>query len=250
MKNKMIMFRLLTVFTPVVLYTSIYTVYNLMKRLGTELNRMNTGISTINSEISNIKRDITTLTGLDLSEYQKKSTLETDVKAIINPQLTTLESNVKTSVETSVNSSISGTLSSLETKINGKIGSDIASSETKIKDEINISLSSTLSGYVTNTLYNQDKVTYSTLNGTNNFTGNNEFTNKVNFVSGIKVNGVDIDFNNLGGGSGSVDTSNFVTKQKLEEVVATIPKIVMLTQSEYDLLPVKDEKTMYLIKEV
>lgn len=39
MKNKMIMFRLLTVFTPVVLYTSIYTVYNLMKRLGTELNR-------------------------------------------------------------------------------------------------------------------------------------------------------------------------------------------------------------------
>ena len=181
----------------------------------TELNRMNTGILTINSEISNIKRDITTLTGLDLSEYQKKSTLETDVKAIINPQLTTLESNVKTSVETSVNSSISGTLSSLETKINGKIGSDIASSETKIKDEINISLSSTLSGYVTNTLYNQDKVTYSTLNGTNNFTGNNEFTNKVNFVSGIKVNGVDIDFNNLGGGSGTGGSSTYVLPESV-----------------------------------
>lgn len=39
MKNKMIMFRLLTVFTPVVLYTSIYTVYNILKKLETELNR-------------------------------------------------------------------------------------------------------------------------------------------------------------------------------------------------------------------
>ena len=39
MKNKMIMFRLLTVFTPVVLYTSIYTVYNILKKLEIELNR-------------------------------------------------------------------------------------------------------------------------------------------------------------------------------------------------------------------
>ena len=128
----------------------------------TELNRMNTGISTINSEISNIKRDITTLTGLDLSEYQKKSTLETDVKAIITPQLTTLESNVKTSVETSVNSSISGTLSSLETVIDTKnqetldlVNQSITLNLQGLNDTIR-DINSSLSNYVLKSKYDID----------------------------------------------------------------------------------------------
>lgn len=219
------------------------------------INSITSQLSTINGQLSNL---VNTISGINMSNYYNKLETENEIDTRISSKLSQIEETWKKDIADNVIAKVETRLNDFKDDFKSEINNDITTKLNDLKSTINGDMTTKLNDYKTVAEYNQDITNFARLNQTNNFQENitldknlnvaGSITGKdiiignnivikygadleigsqslpINIVSrgNIKVNGTEIDFNNLSGG-GSYTLPNTVVHTNKANDFTTLP---------------------------
>ena len=163
------------------------------------VNRIDTTISTINGEISNLK---SSSGNVDLTEYVKKSEVDTKISDVVTDKISNIENKVVTEVNKTVKDKITEKVTDLVGNIDTKISDKVTEVITTEKTDILRDVDSKVSGVVKETDLTDKLNKVAKIEEVNTFTKTNNFKDigTENIVNSNNIKSL------------SVNTDNFNTK--------------------------------------
>lgn len=163
------------------------------------VNRIDTTISTINGEISNLK---SSSGNVDLTEYVKKSEVDTKISDVVTDKISNIENKVITEVNKTVSDKITEKATDLVGNIDTKISDKVAEVITTEKTDILRDVDSKVSGVVKETDLTDKLNKVAKIEEVNTFTKTNNFKDigTENIVNSNNIKSL------------SINTDNFNTK--------------------------------------
>lgn len=163
------------------------------------VNRIDTTISTINGEINNLK---SSSGNVDLTEYVKKSEIDTKISDVVTDKISNIENKVVTEVNKTVSDKITEKATDLVGNIDTKISDKVAEVITNEKSSILNDVDSKVSGVVKETDLTNKLNKVAKIEEVNTFTKTNNFKDigTENIVNSNNIKSL------------SVNTDNFNTK--------------------------------------
>lgn len=163
------------------------------------VNRLDTTISTINGEINNLK---TSTGSIDLTDYAKKSEIETKINEVVTDKVSDIENKVVTEVNKTVKDKITKKVTDLVGNIDTKISDKVTEVITTEKTDILRDVDSKVSGIVKETDLTDKLNKVAKIEEVNTFTKTNNFKDigTENIVNSNNIKSL------------SVNTDNFNTK--------------------------------------